>query len=157
MTSIALIRADMARIMRALAPTSLANVPYQQSLESGEQSFEDWCNANPARSLRRFMVADAFDDELPEIINSHAWVNSIVAVVVAYPNRSALYNQNQRDMRDVVRADRDQLIDALGDAGYANYTEPVSINLDQTSVERGDVNTFVRLDIRVRFWRALNP
>lgn len=155
-TTLALIREDMARIMRGLVPASIASRRYQQSLESGDVPFPAWAEGEPGNCFRRFAIADTFDEEPPEVINSRSWEETVLSVVVSYPNRSGLYGQNQRDMRDVIREDRDQLKDELAEAGHHNYTEPCSITLDGTEVTRGDAVTFLSLDIRVRYWRAVN-
>lgn len=150
-TTLDAIRDDMVRIVRDLVPKSLNGTRFVPERE--ELDFVAWADDNPQAAFRKFAIGDSFTEEIPEVFLTESWDDAIVSILVAYPKTLALYGQGRSSMRSVIREDRNQLKDNLGDAGYGNFVEPAAIVLDGTSVVEADTVMILGVDLRVRYWR----
>jgi hypothetical protein len=157
-TTLCAIRDEMIALVEAINPASLRDVPLRAW--RAEQEFPTWAEANPQAAFRRFAIVDSFaGGELPEVINNKAWEDATLACSIAYPDRPSLYGAaQQRSMRDVMREDRDRVVDRIGDAGYGNYAVDCAVNyLDGADdVTRIGSVYLMTLSFRARYYRDVS-
>jgi hypothetical protein len=124
-TTATLIRDRIVTVIRALTPTYDTGVKYIPFNNELDADFRKWANENAPAADRRFQVRDTGDDETPEVTN-HDVEEEFVSfdVLVAYPQTNRWGSENALDRDDVMRQDQDQIKQAIGMDGAANFASP---------------------------------
>lgn len=160
-TTATAIRDAMLTAAEALTPTSLSGTRFRRHRE--EVPIRDFANQNPLAAFRYISILDTFDFEEPrmsDLVNEEVWTT--FEVVVAYPSAGkGLFGARQElSMQTVMEQDIHKLRHAIGANGYATLdasvgTAAATVVEDGPSVEIGQPCSFVVLNLRTRYLRAM--
>ena len=152
-TTFEAVRNSQFTAIEGITPSSLDSAKFVK--HHAEQDFRTWCEENPQACFRRVSIADLFDYEGPQISNTDVeFVEGRQEIVVAYPTDYRYGLDAMRDMRDIIREDRNDLDNALGHRGTGNYTDAHAV-LDSEMVEEAEGVRFLTLGYVFRFNRSV--
>jgi hypothetical protein len=122
-TTAGLIRDRIITVITGLTPTLHSSDAFRVYLEELDVPFEEWIAKNP--QLRRFSVRDAGSYSPPVVSNSDVVRREVTfEILVAYPNTNQYGSDASRTMDDVIEQDMNQIENAVGLHGSANFTAP---------------------------------
>lgn len=122
-TTAAAIRDRIITVITALTPTSHAGDGFRAYREEHNVPFETWATENP--QLRRFSVRDG-GGYIPPVVSNTDVVRREVEfeILVCYPATHRYGDDAALAMDDVIEEDMNQIENAVGLHGSANFTSP---------------------------------
>jgi hypothetical protein len=124
-TTAAEIRDRILDVIEALTPSAMAHPLFLRYRQEGAGDFYAWCEQQPAASLRRFSVRYFTAPTEPTVSNTDVErVRVQFEVAIAYPQSHRYGGQNSLDRDDVAESDRNQVRNAIGLNGGANFIDP---------------------------------
>lgn len=158
-TTVEAIRDNAISLIEALSPSLLSSVPMRR--HRGEQSLDEWADANPAASLRVFSLLQTSDGEPPAVSNTTEELRTaILELRIAYPRLYGLYGQqNVRDAFDLMEADAIK-IDGRSGIGLNNSGGYVagchSVLITDRIIEESESNLFAVFTIETMYYRGVS-
>ena len=122
-TTLESVRDRVITVIESLAPTVLAGDRFERYQNERNADFIAWSETAAAGALRRFQVRDLGSARGPDVTDARGDGRFVILqVVVAYPQTSRTGPGNALDRDDLMRADQNQIEQAIGVNGGANFT-----------------------------------
>lgn len=153
-TTFALVRAGFETQIEALTPGTHADILFRKALD--EVDFEEWAAENPQAVFRRFSIRNDFDWQPVDVTGTDLLIMRHGCTVhVGYPSGLAAYGvDNLRDVDDLIEADVDQIDEAIGVHGYANYASGLHASeLTRVQVTEVGQSRIVSITFDLQYYR----
>lgn len=153
------IRDRIVTVIEGLTPTVLAGEIFRAYRNEGDGDFEAWAEEFPNAARRRFQVRVVGDDQPAEVTNLDVELRSATIVLtVAYPQTGRDGKDQALERDDTVAADAQQIEDAIGPRGKANFSAPyaaATIFYPDWQRDSGSSCDFLVMTFAVTFYRAM--
>lgn len=111
-------------VIEALTPSTIAT-RFRRYLGEGDGDFVPWTEGNPGSAFRRVQARHSGTVGVPEVSNGDFEEReTTVTVLIAYPNDARAGRDQTRARDKLIALDLDQLEQAIGLYGRANFQSP---------------------------------
>jgi len=162
-TTMDAIRDQIAKLIKALVPTSLAGDKFDEFRDEADADFEAAMQGNAQNAFRRYQVRHTGEDSTPESSNTDVEAHVVtfeIKIAYAQTARAGVTSARARDK--LICEDQHLIQHAIGMAGYANFTGSQNPNASWMGDEipertrEGGID-FLILRTSYRFYRRMVP